>query len=122
MTNDEVRKLSERAVACEAWEWLPGMLVRSTTSTYTDRVRDCDELDFNEYIRQPMYVDLGDPATLGCLIELVRRGLRESCRHPGIIDTLLDGFWIVRDGRPAVEPWVSALECFEKDQITTGES
>ena len=46
--------LAERAIACKGWRWLPGM--RIINAGYRG-------------IERP---DLSDPATLGCLVALVR--------------------------------------------------
>ena len=69
--------LSRRAVACKGWRWMPGMLTdegRRVMRVWPDDlgikwshlldnrvVRDADALP-----------DLTDPATLGCLLALVR--------------------------------------------------
>ena len=69
--------LSRRVVACKGWRWMPGMLTdegRRVMQVWPDNlgikwshlldnrvVRDADALP-----------DLTDPATLGCLLALVR--------------------------------------------------
>lgn len=76
MTNEQTA-LSRRAVACKGWRWMPGMLTdegRRVMRVWPDDlgikwshlldnrvVRDADALP-----------DLTDPATLGCLLALVR--------------------------------------------------
>ncbi len=54
--------LARRAVACRGWRWLPG-----TADCWGGRVREGDGLD-----RAAAFPDLRDPATLGCLLALVR--------------------------------------------------
>ena len=74
---DEMIALSRRAVACRGWRWMPGMATdegRRVMQVWPDNlgikwshlldnrvVRDADALP-----------DLTDPATLGCLLALVR--------------------------------------------------
>lgn len=72
MTETNLETLARRGVACKHWRWMPGMLVihpathsgataytfRLTVEGYTDRISE--------------YPDLTDPATLGCLLALVR--------------------------------------------------
>ena len=74
---DEILALARRAVACKGWRWMPGMLTdegRRVMRVWPDDlgikwshlldnrvVRDADALP-----------DLTDPATLGCLLALVR--------------------------------------------------
>ena len=76
MTNEQTA-LSRRARACRGWRWMPGMLTdegRRVMRVWPDDlgikwshlldnrvVRDADALP-----------DLTDPATLGCLLTLVR--------------------------------------------------
>jgi len=60
--------LARRAVACKGWRWMPGMRWR----TEDDRGR-LDDFQ-PEYMGRPpdALPDLTDPATLGCLLALVR--------------------------------------------------
>ena len=75
-----MRDLAERVVACKHWRWMPGML-----NTYGYRVLEVDEHGkptrwvlgwyvFNWSAKWPSSStpDLTDPATLGCLLALVR--------------------------------------------------
>ena len=55
-------ELAKRAIACKHWRWLPGMLDEHWTR-YTAEGR---------YPRRGVLPDLTDPATLGCLLALVR--------------------------------------------------
>ena len=66
--------LAKRAVACKHWRWMPGMSVNGMV------VVDADESGL-EVVRKGIvqdwgykysYPDLTDPATLGCLLALVR--------------------------------------------------
>jgi hypothetical protein len=75
MTDDEAIALGRRAVACKGWRWMPGSRVRADGRAVTGRVLADDE----NYTggTQPADLrgevpDLDDPATLGCLLALVR--------------------------------------------------
>lgn len=98
MNNEE---LARRAVACKHWRWLPGMLELESC----DRVFDVDsgvvrmaETDC-EGERYYFHVgdeyrcpDLTDPATLGCLLALVREARRDA-----YINVVRDGGgWFIR--------------------------
>lgn len=61
MTEDNIA-LAKRLVACKGWRWMPGM-----ADTWGGRVREGDGID-----RIKALPDLTDPATLGCLLALVR--------------------------------------------------
>ena len=69
--------LAKRAVACKGWRWLPGMLTLDQwriNTVYSDGdvewISDCGQV---ETIRAgPAVPALDDPATLGCLLALVR--------------------------------------------------
>jgi len=71
MTEEQIA-LARRAVACKGWEWLPGMLAVEQAvpgmalSPHPVRV---DDYWHNVGVWLP---DLTDPATLGCLLALVR--------------------------------------------------
>ena len=62
-------ELSRRAIACDGWRWLPGMLAVLNEGDYHGSHRVYQERydDLGGWLP-----DLGDPATLGCLLALVR--------------------------------------------------
>ncbi len=76
MTDEQIA-LSRRAVACKGWRWMPGMRT----------VRD-DGHGFHigctvaaSKVKPEWLPDLQDPATLGCLLALVREAWRCPTAH-----------------------------------------
>jgi hypothetical protein len=82
MTEEQIA-LAKRAVACRGWQWLPGMLGFDPDGM-NDPVRvafppgKAYRMPTLEAWGRPSYIvhtelpDLTDPATLGCLLALVR--------------------------------------------------
>ena len=85
-------ELAQRAVACKGWRWMPGMrghdrgktfvVISAALDSYTVRFdlpvkqprrqRPLDLWRFERSGGPPALPDLTDPATLGCLLSLVR--------------------------------------------------
>jgi hypothetical protein len=74
--------LARRAIACPGWRWMPGMLALDT-GLRLDEMTDDWEAELP---------DFSDPATLGCLLALVR----EAWDDPHV--------YVAPDGED--EPWV----------------
>lgn len=76
----ELEALGRRAVACPGWKWMPGMLandgtrllheVRNGWIVYDDDDQESGYLDGVGLERR--VPEFSDPATLGCLLALVR--------------------------------------------------
>lgn len=108
MTDDEAKALGLRAVACKGWRWMPGMLVH-----HGDReIRVTEESDIGDAVsgasyddvydvtfgrvarhaaRPDQWPDFRDPATLGCLLALVRDAWGDAGCHAR---SWFDGSWI----------------------------
>jgi len=73
---DEMIALARRAVACKGWRWMPGMrwIVSRVAplEDYAGRIVDGGRRAPDG----PGFPDLSDPATLGCLLALVRKAWR----------------------------------------------
>jgi hypothetical protein len=75
MTN-EIEDLARRAVACKAWEWLPGMLttdgdrIVSTEGTIASAGLDIDGCVGPSGWDGREVPDFTDPATLGCAVKM----------------------------------------------------
>lgn len=80
----KLEELARRAVACPKWRWMPGMLVKGnrvvSVSGFNPPYDYATPYAYVSYMGGPVYLlelnrtipDLQDPATLGCLLALVR--------------------------------------------------
>lgn len=72
---EEMIALARRAVACKGWRWMPGMrcLVGPLHAPYRYVTHDYAPPEGKDVaFTDPVLPDLTDPATLGCLLALVR--------------------------------------------------
>jgi hypothetical protein len=68
--------LGRRAVACKHWRWMDGMQVEPLRFRVVwlteDMIGESDQTSYFWKNVPDIYPDLSDPATLGCLLALVR--------------------------------------------------
>jgi hypothetical protein len=84
MTDEQIA-LARRAIACPKWRWMPGMKV-------SEGFRVTESLaPFMFPVDLP---DLNDPATLGCLLALVREAHHEPTYLPTCLDAD-DEAWVI---------------------------
>jgi hypothetical protein len=108
-------ELARRAVACEGWRWMPGML-----TSEGHRLDNAGRLKAEQ--KGDQLPDLDDPATVGCLLALVRKVWDDPAAH-AVPNGGWDGGWHVCDehagaryvygrGDTEAEALVVALEMF----------
>jgi hypothetical protein len=108
-------ELSKRAVACKHWRWMKGMAYWRQGNRY--RTEDDTRVTYDE----TCLPDLTDPATLGCLLHLVREAWGESglycVRNRGVwwVEWTVEGFELsspmkLSGAETEAEALVAALE------------
>ena len=101
----ELEALARRAVACPRWRWMPGML----RLRYAPGMADHGKREGRVKAREDWSYapDFADPATLGCLLALVR----EAWSEPLLSVAWAGGGWYVvqrvRHGVDALR-WIDA--------------
>jgi hypothetical protein len=131
MTEEQIA-LARRAVACKGWRWMPGMSICAMGLTSLRGLDICDHgrvldvmnddgmqmVSASEYPydedgvpeyrwADAMHIpDLGDPATLGCLLALVREAHGHKLLHLSYRITKSEAGFACYTPRP--RPWVSS--------------
>jgi hypothetical protein len=107
MTEEQIA-LARRAVACKGWRWMPGM-----ADHWGQRLREGQWVD-----PAAALPDLTDPATLGCVLALVREAWGnphiwvESCVDREMWSSI-DHYglgWACPNGEPVVDDIEGATE------------
>ena len=111
-----MNELAQRAVACRHWRWMPGMLwllINEDGVCY-----NCDRVTQANLVFSDALPDLTDPATVGCLLALVREAWGAPCLYVGLLPARW-GVWTsqnlplhecVGKGLTEAEALVAALE------------
>jgi hypothetical protein len=93
--------LGRRAVACKHWRWRDGSKRVHAEHRWAWRLCGwrwfpCDERSnaVHDSCFAEAIPDLSDPATIGCLIALVREARREPGYAPSCLDAI-EGAWVV---------------------------
>lgn len=82
--NLETFELAHRAVTCKHWKWIPGMMIHNADGfVRIDGGVDGEPFVYGRcqwsgerielFVRENPLPDLSDPATVGCLLDLVRK-------------------------------------------------
>jgi hypothetical protein len=82
--SDDMIELGQRAVKCKGWRWIRGMLRQDDYRYIGSGVwaRWSDVHSTTTALHMPVqWPDLTDPATLGCLLALVREAWRCPTAH-----------------------------------------
>lgn len=96
MSAPDWKALGERALKCSRWRWMPGAADENGV-----RVGNLPHPPDLRYPAQPFGMvvpDLSDPATLGCLLALVREAYGDPAAHVEPVGAVASGRaqWAVR--------------------------
>ena len=90
-------ELAKRAVACKAWRWMPGMRVTYHNKEWY-RIREGDGYGSPHRCVPPnprsAAPDFTDPATMGCLLSLVREAWGRQLHAEQTCESA--DYWVVR--------------------------
>jgi len=117
MTEEQI-ELAKRAVACKGWRFMGGMRVLDPIGPHPQRISDDDEGEAS-WRANYWLPDLTDPATLGCLLALVREAWGDPHASASwdyetngqvVVACSRTSRWIFRDRQTEAEALVAALE------------
>jgi hypothetical protein len=112
--------LARRAVACKGWRWLPGMRLRSIRAylrvvgmnrdgslrlAWDDPDRPVEGDAYTVEHMGGAMPDLTDPATLGCLLSLVREARKDPNYLPTLLPLVSGARWAVENTSPHTGTW-----------------
>jgi len=95
---EQIEELARRAIACKRWRWMRGMLTKRSRVVrikLDSTVEVWAPGDWIEELPNNALPDLTDPATLGCLLALVR----EAWGPEATVSVNISGFWAVGGAR-----------------------
>lgn len=107
--NHEIQDLARRAVACKHWRWMPGMRavdgaerfrVSVVSHGYPQGVDEEQPMKVNVDLGLRWFPDLTDPATLGCLLALVREAWGDEWLACKGDYSPHSSTWVVYSGKP----------------------
>jgi hypothetical protein len=109
--NDEQIALAKRAVACKVWRWMPGMLTVENFRCIWSDAWQIELASYAAYNHRRSHLkselpNLTDPATLGCLLALVREAFHST--NVFVLWSADRKTWIVKHGRALVEAQTEA--------------
>ena len=123
---ESFESLARRAVACKGWRWMPGMKTLAGWRVSSVPLPDMVVLKlsgYHDYTLPPDTVvercrepDLSDPATLGCLLALVREAWADTHVSAGFrMFSMAPMVWVPSQnkyfhGSSEAEAMVAALE------------
>ena len=93
MTDQDWQELGRRAVACKNWRWMPGMLCIPIGGGFPVRYHGIVARNMPSAGGVQYRPDFRDPATLGCLLALVR----EAYGMPHLTPKMTTSIWRIED-------------------------